>query len=65
MVLAQAEHVETDLVGQLDLLDQVAQPFMRADGARTRFRADIRESVEAEFHFDCILMRGFGVDRRR
>jgi hypothetical protein len=33
VVLADAEDVEPDLVGQLDLLDQVAQPLMRTDGA--------------------------------
>ena len=30
MVLADAEDVQPDLVGQLDLLDQVAQPLLRA-----------------------------------
>ena len=33
VMLADTEHVEPDLVGQLDLLDQVAQPLVRADGA--------------------------------
>ena len=28
-MLADAEHVEADLVGQLDLFDQVAQPLRR------------------------------------
>lgn len=32
-MLAQPKHVEADLVGELDLLDQVAQPLMRTDGA--------------------------------
>jgi hypothetical protein len=49
-MLAEPEHVEADLVGQLDFLDEVAQPFMRADGAGTRLWADIGESVETEFH---------------
>ena len=31
VVLAEAEHVEPDLVGKRDLLDQVAQPLVRAD----------------------------------
>ena len=31
MVLAHAEDVEADLVGELDLLHQVAQPLLRAD----------------------------------
>ena len=30
VVLADAEDVEPDLVGQLDLLEQVAQPLRRA-----------------------------------
>ena len=34
VMLAEAEHVEADLVGKLDLLDQVAQPLMRADVRR-------------------------------
>ena len=49
-MLAQPKHVEADLVGQLDLLDQVAQPLMRADGAWAWFRADVGEGVETEFH---------------
>ncbi|ESZ01076.1 hypothetical protein X738_05595 [Mesorhizobium sp. LNHC209A00] len=49
MVFAEAEDVEPDLVGEFDLLDQVAQPLMRADGARTRLRADVGEGVETEF----------------
>ena len=31
VVLADAEDVEADLVGELDLLDEVAQPLLRAD----------------------------------
>ena len=34
VMLAEPEHVEPDLVGKLDLLDQVAQPLMRADVRR-------------------------------
>jgi hypothetical protein len=37
VVLADAEHVEPDLVGELDLLDQVAQP--RAPAARRARRS--------------------------
>ena len=36
VVLADAEHVEADLVGELDLLDQVAQPLGGADRAARR-----------------------------
>ena len=45
VVLADAEDVEPDLVGQLDLLDQVPQPLLRAD-----FRRQLREGVDPEFH---------------
>ena len=34
VVLADAEDVEPHLVGELDLLDQVAQPLLGADRAR-------------------------------
>ena len=54
-MLAEAEHVEADLVGKLDLLDQVAQPLMRADVAGTFFRADVGEGVETEFHIDILV----------
>ena len=50
VMLAQAEHVEADLVGKLDLFDQVAQPLMRADVAGALFRADVGKSIETEFH---------------
>jgi len=53
-MLAEAEHVEPDLVGQFDLLDQVAQPLVRSDrrrvGLGAGLGADVGESVEAEFH---------------
>lgn len=45
VVLADAKDIEADLVGQLDLLEEVAQPLCRAD-----FQADVGESVEAKFH---------------
>jgi hypothetical protein len=50
MVLAEAEDVEPDLVGQRDLFDEVAQPFMRADRARPGYWADVGEGIETEFH---------------
>ena len=51
VVFAEAEDIEADLVGQRDLLDQVAQPLGRADPSLgRRIGADIAESVEAEFH---------------
>ena len=36
VVFAEPEHVEPDLVGERDLLDQVAQPLARADRVRGR-----------------------------
>jgi hypothetical protein len=33
VVLADSEHVQADLVGELDLLDQLAQPAHGRDGA--------------------------------
>lgn len=49
-MLAETKDVQPDLVGELDLLDQVAQPLVRTDRTGTRFRADVGESVETEFH---------------
>ncbi len=50
-MLADAEHVEADLVGERSLLDQVAQPLRRADRpARAGVGGELREGVEAEFH---------------
>ncbi len=50
-MLAEAEHVEPDRVGQPDLLDQLAEALRRADAPPGhRIRADVAESVEPEFH---------------
>jgi hypothetical protein len=51
VVLANAEDIETYLVGQFDLLEEVAQPLCRVD-----LGADIGESVEAKFH--CRFLSG-------
>ena len=51
VVLADAEDVEPDLVGQLDLLQQVLQPLLGGDDvAGARVRRALREGVDAEFH---------------
>jgi len=51
VVLADAEHVEADLVGELDLLEQVAQPLRRRDRpAGCRVGRHFREGVDAQFH---------------
>ena len=51
VMLADAEDVETDLVGELDLLDEVAQTCGRIDrAARHRVGGQLGEGVEPEFH---------------
>lgn len=48
VVLADAEHVEPHLVGELGLLDDLAQPRGGADAGRGEI--DVRERVRTEFH---------------
>jgi hypothetical protein len=51
VMLADAEDVEADLIGEPHLLEQVAQALLRADGApRRRVGRDLTERVEAELH---------------
>ncbi len=45
VMLADREHVESELIGQLGLLQQIAHPLLRADA-----RAEVREGGESEFH---------------
>ena len=53
VVLADAEDVEPDLVGELDLLEQVAEPLRGRDRpARPRVGRELREGVDAELHSD-------------
>lgn len=50
-MLAEAEHVEPDLIGQLDLLEQVTQALLGADGpARLGVGRQFGERVDAKFH---------------
>jgi hypothetical protein len=49
-MLPEAEHVEADLVGKLDLFDEIAQSLMRADVTGTLVHAHIGKSVETQFH---------------
>ena len=50
-MLADAEHLEADLVGQFDLFDQIAQPLRRREhAARRRVRRVLDEGVDADFH---------------
>ena len=55
VVLADAEDVEADLVGELDLLDQVAQALLRATLAPAR----VRERVDADLHDRVLPVRRF------
>ena len=51
MVLAQAEDVESHLIGQFDLLDKVAQPgFGGYSRPRYPARTGIAEGIETDFH---------------
>jgi len=45
MMLADAEHVQADLVGELDLLDQVAQALGRVAAG------GFAECVDADLHW--------------
>ena len=51
VMLADAEHFEADLVGQLDLFHQVAQPLRRIEQlAGRRVGRVLDERVDADFH---------------
>src|SRR5690606_30304415 len=51
VMFADAEHVEACLVGELDLLEEVPQPFGRVDRTAGRcVGSDVCEGIEAEFH---------------
>jgi xanthine/uracil permease len=45
-MLADAEHVQPDLVGQLDLLEQIGQPLVRCDVVGRQ----LRERVDPQLH---------------
>ncbi len=53
MVLSDSEDVEPDLVGELDLLDHVAQALLRADLALP----DVREREDADLHVRFLAAR--------
>ena len=53
VVLADAEDVEPDLVGELDLLHQIAQPLRRV-GAGT----ELRERVDPDLHAGALYLCG-------
>ncbi len=51
VVLADAEDVETDLIGQLDLLHQVSEPLDGVDPlAGQRIRGIFDKRIDPEFH---------------
>ena len=45
MVFADREHVESELVGELDLLDQLAHALLRANA-----RGEVRKGGDSKFH---------------
>jgi hypothetical protein len=57
MVLAEAEDLEADLVGEFDLLDEVAQPLGWPDTtAADRIGADVGEGIQSEVHGSMLLL---------
>ena len=51
MMLAHAEHVETDLVGEFGLFQEVAHPLLRADHVPVqRVLLQFREGVDPDLH---------------
>ena len=50
VVLADAEDVEADLVGELDLLDEVAQALLGLTSAGRRVGGQLAEGVDADLH---------------
>ena len=51
VMLAHAENIQPDLIGEFDLLNQVPQPLRRGDvPPRFRVGADIGEGIEAKLH---------------
>jgi hypothetical protein len=51
-MLADAKDVEPDLIGELDLLQQLPQPQLRRDrAARLRIARRIGERVEPDLHY--------------
>jgi hypothetical protein len=53
-MLADAEHIEPDLIGQLDFLDQVLQPLSRRCAGR-----HVGEGVESDFHIKPLLVGAY------
>ena len=59
MVLADAEHFEAHLVGEFDLLDQVAEPLRRDQRVcRWQGRACFQRSIDADFHAESLSAAG-------
>ena len=51
VVLADPVDVEADLIGQLDLIEQVSKPLADVDlASRRRIEARLGERVESDFH---------------
>ena len=56
MVLADAEGVEADLVGQHRLLDQVRDPLLARDQRAVPVGRVLDEGIESEFHRQRLLL---------
>ena len=51
MMFAEPEHIETDAIGELDLLDEVSESFVDIDGLASRGIAPgLDEGVSAKLH---------------
>jgi hypothetical protein len=49
-MFAETEDVEADLIGKLDLLDQMPDPLGRFHALAGRIGIDVCKCVKAEFH---------------
>jgi len=57
MVLAETEDVKTDLVGEFDLLHEVAQALRGADNLPCpRVGHHVREGIDAKFHDHLLIV---------
>src|SRR5690349_11180464 len=51
MMLADTVHIEPDLIGELDLLDEITQALRGSDRTTgLRIRGDLRERIDSDLH---------------
>ena len=53
VMLADAEHVEPELIGELDLLEQIGESLLRAHQMPGGIRCALGEGVDPDFHLLC------------